>query len=179
MCENNLNLQNLKEFSISTKRFLYKLMKKRKKILYVASGGGHLTEILQYRPDLKDKNVEELLVTMTNRMLPIKTFVTTSFTYSPFAIMKCFIIGLFMVLKYRPDIVISTGSEIALPYIIFSKLILHSKIIYIECSAQVTTKSHTGRLAYYFADRFYVQWPSLLEVYGKKAVYKGGFLCSS
>ncbi|MCK4983076.1 MAG: hypothetical protein KAS17_09145 [Victivallaceae bacterium] len=151
-------------------------MKKRKKILYVASGGGHLTEILQYRPEVE--GVEELLVTMTERKCPLKTFVTTSFTYSPFAAAKCFIIGLFIVLKYRPHIVISTGAEIALPYIIFSKLFLRSKIIYIECSAQVTTKSHTGRFVYYLADRFYVQWLPLLKVYGKKAVYKGGFLCS-
>jgi UDP-N-acetylglucosamine:LPS N-acetylglucosamine transferase len=146
------------------------------KILYVASGGGHLTELLQFKPNID--NVEEFLVTMTDRKCPIKTFVTTSFVYSPFAIAKCFLIGLFIVLKYRPHVVISTGSEIAIPYIIFSKILLRSKIIYIECSAQVTTKSHTGRMMYYFADRFYVQWPQLVKKYGRKAVYKGGFLCS-
>lgn len=47
------------------------------------------------------------------------------------------------------------------------------KLIYIESFAKVTSATQTGKLLYKFADRFYVQWESMLNVY-PDAIYMGG-----
>ena len=45
--------------------------------------------------------------------------------------------------------------------------------MYIESFAKVTTPTETGKILYRFADRFYVQWESMLEVY-PEAICLGG-----
>lgn len=77
--------------------------------------------------------------------------------------------------KERPDLVVSTGAEIAIPVILVSKL-FRVPSIYIECGAQVTTPSVTGRVMYWLANRFYVQWPELREVYGPHARFEGSLI---
>ena len=66
--------------------------------------------------------------------------------------------------KYRPKVIISTGSNIAVPLFLIGKL--HgSKIIYIETRAKVYARSMTGILVRYLADQIYVQWPEMLKLY--------------
>lgn len=77
--------------------------------------------------------------------------------------------------KERPDLVVSTGAEIAIPVILVSKL-FRIPSIYVECGAQVTTPSFTGRIMYWLATRFYVQWPELREVYGPRARFEGSLI---
>jgi UDP-N-acetylglucosamine:LPS N-acetylglucosamine transferase len=77
--------------------------------------------------------------------------------------------------KARPDLVISTGAEIAIPVVLIAR-ILRIPSLYIECGAQVTTPSITGRLMYWLADRFYVQWPELLDAYGPRARFEGSLI---
>ncbi len=72
----------------------------------------------------------------------------------------------------KPNVIISTGSNITIPIFILGKL-LGCKTIYIECSAQVRTPSLSGKICYLFADLFIVQWKYLLNRYGNKAVYGG------
>ncbi|MFD1899707.1 hypothetical protein GQR36_05435 [Enterococcus termitis] len=54
----------------------------------------------------------------------------------------------------------------------FSRKTLQKKIIYIESFAKTTSKTKTGQLMYYIADRFYIQWESLQMLY-PKGIYKG------
>lgn len=72
----------------------------------------------------------------------------------------------------RPDVVISTGALPALPTLILGKL-MGCKIVYIESFAKIDSPNKTGQLVYRFADRFYVQWESMLRFY-PNAIYKGG-----
>ncbi|MDE6848090.1 MAG: polysaccharide biosynthesis protein, partial [Ruminococcus sp.] len=51
--------------------------------------------------------------------------------------------------------------------------IFRKKIIYIESFAKIKSPTATGKLLYKFADKFYVQWESMLEFY-PKAKYIGG-----
>lgn len=149
-------------------------------IFLIANIGGHLTELLALEPELSKDKVEKYFIshekdTLLKNLILINTFLLNQ----PLKIIKCFAKALFITLKYKPDLIITTGAEIAFPFVLFSKLLLKTKIIFIECSAQVTTKSITGKFCYPFADKFYVQWPELLNIYGRKAEFKGGFLCSS
>ena len=66
--------------------------------------------------------------------------------------------------KYRPKVIVSTGSNIAVPLFIIGKL--HgSKIIFIETRAKVYARSMTGILVRRMADQIFVQWPEMLKLY--------------
>lgn len=72
---------------------------------------------------------------------------------------------------YRPAVIISTGSNIAVHLFLYGKL--HgSKLIFIETRAHVYSKSTTGMIVGRFADKVFVQWPEMLKVY-PRAEYCG------
>ena len=74
-------------------------------------------------------------------------------------------------MKYRPKVIVSTGSNIAVPLFIIGKL-YGSKIIFIETRAKVYTKSMTGILVRHMADQIFVQWPEMLT-FSPEAKYCG------
>lgn len=146
------------------------------KIALVCNMGGHLAEMLflmeafenhdvffiTYKdPRIKQINYRKYLMENigTNMRKMIKMFFKT------FKILR----------KERPDLIVSTGSEIAIPSFILGKL-MSIKTIYIESWCRVKTKSRTGRILYYFSNVLLVQWPSLLKKYGKRARYMGGVI---
>jgi UDP-N-acetylglucosamine:LPS N-acetylglucosamine transferase len=77
--------------------------------------------------------------------------------------------------RERPDLIVSTGAEIALPVVAVGKF-FGCKTIYVECGAQVTEPSFTGRFMVRFADWFYVQWPELRNAYGPRALFEGSLV---
>ena len=90
--------------------------------------------------------------------------------------LKTIFIAVRILLKERPDVVISTGGgEIAVPFCYVGKL-LGAKIVFIETLARVTTRSAAGKLIYPLANLFLVQWETLLKKYGKKAQYWGNVI---
>jgi UDP-N-acetylglucosamine:LPS N-acetylglucosamine transferase len=78
-----------------------------------------------------------------------------------------------ILIKEKPDVIISTGGgEIAVPFCYIGKM-LGAKVIFIETLARMTTPSGGGKCVYPIADLFLVQWESLLKRYGNKAKYWG------
>ena len=78
----------------------------------------------------------------------------------------------FKVLKhYRPKVIVSTGSNVAVPLFWFGKL-FGCKLIFIETRAHVYNKSLTGKLVGGISDVVIVQWKEMLDVY-KNAEYYG------
>lgn len=82
--------------------------------------------------------------------------------------------SLYILMRERPGIVLSTGAGIALASCYLGKL-FGAKIIFIENGARVTTPSKSGKLVYRIADVFYVQWKPLLKHY-PEAIYAGRLL---
>ena len=86
------------------------------------------------------------------------------------------IINVFRSLKVyfveKPDVVICTGVLAMIPICLIAKL-FRRKLVYIESFAKVTSATKSGKLLYKYADRFYVQWEQMLEVY-PNAIYIGG-----
>lgn len=78
--------------------------------------------------------------------------------------------------RERPDVVFSTGAEIAIPVFLVAKIFFGCKLAYLESAAQVSAPSLTGRVVYPFCDIFLVQWEGLLKKYGPNARYKGGLI---
>ena len=80
--------------------------------------------------------------------------------------------SLAIVLADRPNVTVSTGALAAVPVMAWTKL-FGGKVVYIESFAKISSPNLSGRLAYKFADRFYIQWESLRKFY-PNAICKGG-----
>ncbi|KYC45231.1 MAG: undecaprenyldiphospho-muramoylpentapeptide beta-N- acetylglucosaminyltransferase [Candidatus Methanofastidiosum methylothiophilum] len=146
------------------------------KIALVCSHGGHLTEMLFLMDAFKDHDI--FFVTYNNfrtEDLGYHKYLLENIKTSPIKMIKAFNQFLRIFRKEKPEIVISTGSEIALPAFIVAKL-FRKKTIFIESWCRVQTKSATGKMVYYISDEFLVQWPQQLEIYGDKAKYRGAVI---
>jgi len=151
-------------------------MKKPKKIGLICSAGGHYTEMLQLWETFE--GYPKFLLTyreITTKDQQDAYYVENIFR-GPLAFIKGIAKTFMILLRERPDILFSTGSEIAAPAFYFGKLLFGTKLIYLECSAQVYQPSLTGRFVYPITDLFLVQWEPLLKKYGPKAKYVGGLL---
>jgi len=143
------------------------------KIALVCSHGGHLTE-MQY---LTEAFVGHDLFFVTydsvrTRNLRHRKYLMDNIGTNPVKMGIAFFRFLKIFVKERPDVVVSTGAEIAIPALYLGKL-FGAKTIYVECWCRVTTPSGSGKKVYPVTDIFLVQWPSLVKVYGKKALYQG------
>lgn len=152
-----------------------------KKVLFISSTGGHLHELLQLSPLFK-KYDYYIITERTKSNLDLVNKYPKRVNYLiygtkakpliyPFKLLLNCFISLFLYLKIRPKVIITTGAHTAGPICCLGKL-LGSKIIYIESFANLNTKTITGKIIYHFADLFIVQWESMLKLY-PKAVYGG------
>ena len=66
--------------------------------------------------------------------------------------------------KYRPKVIVSTGSSMAVP-LFWMGWIHGSKLIFIETRAKVYARSLTGILVRKVADQIFVQWPEMKKLY--------------
>lgn len=146
-----------------------------KQIALVCSSGGHLFELWR----LKDcfERLPHFWVTFPTedaRVLLKDEPVYWAFSPTNRNI-KNFVKNLFLaarILKRRkPTHVITTGAGVAVPFIYVAKL-LGVKTIYLESLARIENLSLSGKLVYFLADHFLVQWEQLARRY-RKAVYGG------
>ena len=147
-----------------------------KKICFISSSGGHFEQLKMLQPimkrnsviitekvegiEMKSENYYDLQQVNRQEILFIIKIIRNTFK------------SLVIFIKEKPDIIICTGALSTIPFCIISK-IFNSKLIYIESYAKVHTGSLTGRLMYLIADKFYVQWDSMLKIYSN-ATFKGG-----
>ena len=149
------------------------------KICLACSPGGHLTQMQRLMPAFEGK--EYFFVTHKSEYsqhLERAYFIEYKEGYirERIAWLRTIFIAFRILLKERPDVVISTGGgEIAVPFCYAGKL-LGANVILIETIARVSTRSAAGKLIYPIADLFLVQWESLLKKYGKKAQYWGNVI---
>ena len=152
-----------------------------KKVLFISSGGGHLSEMLMLEK-LFDKYDYRIITEKTKTTDYLKERYPGKVSYLIFGTKDHFLVypfkllincfkSLYYYIKYRPDFIVTTGAHTAGPMCCLGYL-FGSKIIYIETFANVYTKTITGRLVYYMADLFIVQWEGMLKLY-PKAKYGG------
>ncbi|PRP79515.1 asparagine-linked glycosylation protein [Planoprotostelium fungivorum] len=88
---------------------------------------------------------------------------------------KSLLASIFLLLDHRPDVILCNGPGTCVPFCLASFLlrILRIKtirILYVESFACVKRLSVSGRILYFIADLFFVQWPHLHRLY-PKSVY--------
>ena len=152
--------------------------KERLKIALVCSHGGHLTEMKALWPALSGHDcflISYRCERTENLTLVSRKYLLDNIGKNVWRMAKAFVKAALILMRERPDVVLSTGSEIAIPFSWVGKL-LGAQVVYIEGVARVRTRSGTGPLVYPVADLFLVQWPGLLDLYGPKARYEGGLI---
>ena len=142
-----------------------------KRVLFIASTGGHLSELLQLEPLFK--KYQSFLITektkstrdLKNKHKKVNYLVygTKDHVFSylfkfPYNCLK----SLILYIKIRPKVIVTTGTHTAVPMCYIGKL-FGSKIIFIETFANSKTKTLSGRIVYPIADTFIVQWESMLD----------------
>lgn len=154
-----------------------------KKVLFISSTGGHLSEMMQLSK-MFDKYDYHIITEYTESTKNLKNkhkgrvdylvFGTKDHLFSyifkfGFNILKSF----YLFFKVRPKYVISTGTHTAVPMCYIAKL-FGAKIIFIETFANSTTKTLSGKMIYPIANLFIVQWESMLKLYPKAKL--GGWI---
>ncbi|MEW6102051.1 MAG: PssD/Cps14F family polysaccharide biosynthesis glycosyltransferase [Candidatus Omnitrophota bacterium] len=145
------------------------------KIALVCSNGGHLFELYS----LKEfwSRDERFWVTFKGQDTSvILSAEKVYFAFSPtnrniINLIRNFFLGLKILSKEKPGVVISTGAGVGVAFIYAAKC-LRIKTIYIELVTRIETLSLTGRLIYGIVDELIVQWPGLTKKY-KKAKFLG------
>lgn len=152
--------------------------KKNVKICFAASSGGHYEQLLMLKP-LMEKYDCCVVTEETGYMAKVngqKMYYMKQVNRKEKTFLFHMLVNLVRSLKIyfaeKPDVVICTGVLAMIPICLIAKL-FGKKLIYIESFAKVTSATLSGKLLYKFADQFYVQWESMLEIY-PKAIFLGG-----
>ena len=94
---------------------------------------------------------------------------------NPLLMARAFVSVFWILIKEKPNLVISTGAEIAIPAVYLARL-LRIKTIFIESWTRVERPTGTGKIVYPVSNVFLVQWERLLAKYGGKARYEGAIV---
>jgi UDP-N-acetylglucosamine:LPS N-acetylglucosamine transferase len=137
---------------------------RERKVMAVASGGGHWVELRRILPAFEGLEVVYASVDAStdadlrpgryyrirnvSRRDPLGFFVIA---WQLARIMR----------RERPDAVVTTGAAPGLMALVVGKLVARSRTIWIDSIASVETMSLSGRLARFVADAWLVQWVHL------------------
>ena len=148
-------------------------MKKKKdykdiKICLVGSSGGHLTHLYQLKPFWKNKNrfwvtfdKEDANSTLEGEKIYHCYFPTNRNIWN---LIRNTFLAIKVIRKEKPDVIISSGAAVAVPFFYIGKL--HgAKTIYIEVFDRIDKTTVTGKLVHPITDKFIVQWEEMEKVY--------------
>lgn len=146
------------------------------KVGLVGSSGGHLTHLYLLKPFWKDR--ERFWVTFDKE--DARSILENEIFYPCYYptnrnlknLIKNTILAFKILRKERPDIIVSSGAAVAVPFFYLGK-IFGAKTVYIEVFDRIDAPTMTGKLVYPVTDRFIVQWEEMKKVY-PKAINLGG-----
>ena len=155
---------------------------KKKKVMFISSVGGHLTQLLELKSIFNDYKYV-LITEKTDVSKELKSKYKMSFLpygsrnqkfVYPFILLWSCIKSLFYFIKYNPNVIVTTGANTCAAMCCLGK-IFGKKVIYIESFAKRNSPTVTGKMIYklHAYTTFVVQWESMLEFY-PKAEFWGG-----
>lgn len=156
-------------------------MKKNSNVMFISSVGGHLTQLLQLK-SLFNKYEYVLITEKTDVTKDMKNKYKISYLpygsrnqklLYPFILLANCFMSLFYLIKYNPNVIVTTGANTAAAMCCLGKL-FGKKVIYIESFAKNNSPTITGKMIYklHAYTKFVVQWETMLKYY-PKAEYWG------
>lgn len=149
---------------------------KKRSVIFIASTGGHLNELMQvkvlfnkynYHIITERNKVDKSLKKDYGRRMSFLIYGTKKYPIKYFFkfLANCFI-SLYYYFKFQPEVIVTTGTHTAVPMCYIGK-IFGSKVIFIETFANRTSGTVSGKLVYPIADTFVVQWEEMEKIYPK------------
>jgi len=86
-----------------------------------------------------------------------------------FNLVRNFFVAIRVLFKEKPDIIVSTGAGVAIPFFYLGKL-LGKKLVFIEAYERIENPSLTGRIVYRITDAFILQWEEQKKFFPKGIV---------
>ena len=141
----------------------------RKRILAISSGGGHWVELLRLRSAFEGGEVVYVTVQKDyERDVPgCRLHVINDATrWDKFGLFRVALRLFFIMLRERPDVVITTGAAPGYFALRFGRL-LRAKTIWLDSIANAEELSMSGRIAGKYADLWLTQWEHLAGAEGE------------
>jgi len=137
------------------------MSQQNKKIIIIASAGGHLTQAMCVTSRCKNivlvtnkKNIKNKRI---NKVYKIWDTQFNAFIHFFNLFFACFVL-----MKERPSAIFSTGGPIVLPFALICKF-LPIKFIYLDTLSRVVELSNTGKVIkkFHLCDEFFCQWEKI------------------
>ena len=149
---------------------------RRRKVLAVASSGGHWTQLRRVMPALDSSEVVFVTVLESYRdQVPSHRFycVTDANRWNKLKVLVLAAQIAMIIAKERPDVVLSTGAAPGFFALWFGRL-FGAKTIWIDSVTNIDHLSMSGKLVGRHADLWLTQWPHLAKPDGPS--YAGAVL---
>jgi UDP-N-acetylglucosamine:LPS N-acetylglucosamine transferase len=143
------------------------------KLGMICSSGGHLL-LLHLLKDFWEQHDRFWVTFNKEDAVSLLKEERTYWAYFPtnrnmFNLVRNFFVAVKVLLKEKPDILVSTGAGVAIPFFYLGKL-LGKKLVFIEAYERIDNPSLTGRLVYPITDAFILQWEEQQKHYPKGKV---------
>lgn len=145
------------------------------KVLAVASGGGHVVELVRLQPafDMHELIYMSTLESYQASFSGYEYHVVPDFSrWNPFRIPKVAWSMYRSLRKIKPDVIVTTGAAPGVLALFLGKM-LGAKTIWVESLCHAEKVSISGKICNLFADRVYTQWPHLST---SSIVYSGNIM---
>lgn len=139
-----------------------------KRVLLVGSSGGHLAQLWNLRAWLQSYGTTWVTFD-TPDAIDLLQDEASVWCYHPttrslWNLIRNAWLAVRVTARVKPDVVISTGAGVALPFFLVAKL-FRVPTVFIEVYDRIDSPTVTGRLCRPLADVFAVQWDSQLAFY--------------
>lgn len=144
----------------------------RHRVLLVGSGGGHLAQLRRLAPWWSQH--DRLWVTFDLPCAADLAGDRVVWAHHPTTrnlrnLARNALLAWRVVRDERPDVVLSTGAGVALPFFLVARL--HGiRTVYLEVYDRIDSRTLTGRLCRPLSDLFLLQWERQREAYGAGTV---------
>lgn len=133
---------------------------KKKKLLAVASQGGHLIQLMRLKPVFDQYDASYVSNQRHDGMEENFTVVVDANRNAKCKLLLLFMQVLWIMIRRRPDVVISSGAAPGYFALMLGKL-FGAKTIWLDSIANAEELSMSGKRAGKFADLWLTQWPEV------------------
>ena len=143
------------------------------KVLMVCSSGGHLAQLLCLESWWADHEREWVTFDTEDAVAKLEgesvTWAHHPTTRNAKNLLRNTKLAWNLMRRFRPDVVVTTGAAVAVPFFWMHKL-FGARTIYLEVFDRIDSRTLTGRLCRPATDLFLVQWPEQQPLYRHSVV---------
>jgi UDP-N-acetylglucosamine:LPS N-acetylglucosamine transferase len=143
-----------------------------RRVLFVCSSGGHLSQLLQLRPWWSQHQRQWVTFDLPDARSKLEGEVVIPAHFPTTRNVKNLIRNVPLAVKtlrrFKPDVIVSNGAGVAVPFFVAAKA-FGIPTVFLEVYDRIDSRTMTGRLVAPLSSRFLVQWPEQQRLYGPES----------